>query len=79
MVSRKRLYSKLRKTKSILKETSYEDEAKAILKDRGYDDKRITTILSTNKDFDTKGGAFAIQKSRGKSSLGRVKLEKLSE
>ena len=73
----KRLYSKLRKTKSILKETSYEDEAKAILKDRGYDDKRITTILSTNKDFDTKGGAFAIQKSQEeKAPLGRVKLEK---
>ena len=54
----KRLYSKLRKSKSILRETSYEDEAKKILQSRGYDDKRIADILNTNEDYATKGGSF---------------------
>ena len=54
----KRLYSKLRKSKSILRETSYEDEAKKILQSRGYDDKRIADILNTNEEYATKGGAF---------------------
>ena len=54
----KRLFSKLRKSKSTLRETSYEDEAKEILKSRGYDDKRITSIISSDKNYSTKGGAF---------------------
>lgn len=54
----KRLFGKLRKTKSILRETSYEDEAKEILKSRGIDDKRITDILNSNEDYATKGGSF---------------------
>ena len=54
----KRLFGKLRKTKSILRETSYEDEAKEILKSRGIDDKRITDIINSNEDYATKGGSF---------------------
>ena len=57
----KRLYDKLRTSKSILKETSYEDETIAILKSRGYDDKRISDILNTTKGFSTEGGSFNVE------------------
>ena len=57
----KRLYDKLRTSKSILKETSYEDETIAILKSRGYDDKRISDILNTTEGFSTEGGSFNVE------------------